>query len=77
MGTKQANGTVAERTPVSELGLNTYEHGVFVLGLGENVQRLCTASLAKENLSGNVFQRHCSITRGLFFYSTRYLHVYF
>lgn len=68
---------VAERTLISEPGLNIYEHGVFVPGMGKNVKRLRTASLAQEDLSDNVYQRHCYITYGSLFYSIRFSHVYF
>lgn len=68
---------VAERMLVSELGLKSYKHSVFVPGVGKNVKRPHIAFFAQENPSGNVYQRPCYITYGLFLYSIRFLHIYF
>lgn len=66
----------AERIFVSELDLNSSEHGVFVPGMGKNAKRLCIASLAQESPSDDVYQRHCYIIHGLLFYSIRFLDVF-
>lgn len=73
---------VAERTLISELGLNSYEPVLLVPGMGKSVKKLLTGSLAQKNFPGDVYQQHCYITYGLLlllllFYSVRFLQVYF
>lgn len=56
---------VAERTLISELGLNSYEPVLLVPGMGKSVKKLLRGSLAQKNFPGDVYQQHCYITYGL------------